>query len=82
MRHQDPTALERLTRHAVEMDDYRKRAAERATRAFERGAEEHGFEYRVNPNPTQGTGGYFTPPAWLVELAATYLVPGACWPSS
>ena len=72
MRHQDPAALERLTRHAVEMDDYRKRAAERATRAFERGAEEHGFEYRVNPNPTQGTGGYFTPPAWLVELAATY----------
>jgi len=68
----DPAAKARLDHHAVEMVDYRKRAAERARRAFERGAEEHGFQYRVNPNPTQGTGGYFTPPAWLIEDAATY----------
>lgn len=68
MRHKDPKAMERLTRHAVEMEDFNKRIAERALREFERG----GFEYRVNPNPTQGTGGYFNPPAWLIEDAATY----------
>ena len=72
MRHRDPAAMERLERHAVEMEDHNRRKAERALRAFERGAEEHGFEYRVNPNPTQGQGGYFTPPAWLIEEAATF----------
>ena len=72
MRHRDQSALDRLTRHAVEITDYRKRAAERTLRAFERGVEEQGIEYRTNPNPTQGTGGYFNPPAWLIEDAATY----------
>lgn len=39
----DGSSLERLSRHAVEM------------------------ESRVNPNRTDGQGGYFVPPAWLVS---------------
>lgn len=29
-------------------------------------------EFRINPNTTTGTGGYFTPPKWLIEDAATF----------
>lgn len=71
MRNKDPQANDRLSRHTVEMRDFKQRKADRALRAFKAGAEEHGFEYRVNPNPTPGTGGNFDPPAWLIELAAT-----------
>lgn len=72
MRHRDQSAMERLKRHGVEMDDYNRRASERAMREFRAAADEYGIEYRVNPNTTQGTGGYFNPPAWLIEDAATY----------
>lgn len=72
MRNRDPKAAERLGRHTVEMRDFKQRKADRALRAFKAGAEEYGFEYRVNPNPTLGQGGNFDPPAWLIELAATF----------
>lgn len=72
MRNKDHKAMERLTRHSVEMRDFNERRAARALRAFEAGAEEHGFQYRINPTPTQGQGGYFDPPAWLIEAAATF----------
>ena len=59
-------AQERLSRHAREMD----MLAEARERAARRRLDEGGFEYRTEPNTTQGTGGYFSPPAWLVELFA------------
>ena len=31
----------------------------------------HAMELRVNPNTTDGTGGYFSPPAWLNQEFAT-----------
>jgi hypothetical protein len=32
-------------------------------------------EYRVNPNRTDGQGGYFVPPAWLIEQYVDYARP-------
>jgi HK97 family phage major capsid protein len=61
-----PGAPERLRRHAQEMEVLAK-DRERAAR---RRLDEGGFEYRVEPNTTQGTGGYFAPPAWLIQLFA------------
>lgn len=72
MRDRDVAAKGRLDRHAVEITDHNQRKAVRALREFNRAADEYGFEYRVDPNPTQGTGGYFNPPAWLIDDAATY----------
>ncbi|WKK26562.1 phage major capsid protein [Streptomyces olivoreticuli] len=64
-------ARERLQRHGREMDvempKREKRRAERAEqelRAVDRGSV---FEKRVNPNRTDGQGGYFVPPLWLVD---------------
>jgi HK97 family phage major capsid protein len=73
----DADALERLTRHAAELDvEVPKREAAREARAA-RQIEEMGrlesrdfgnpFEKRTNPNRTDGTGGYFVPPLWLVD---------------
>lgn len=60
-------ASERLRRHAEQMDQIRKARAERAMRDL-RAAD---MEYRVEPNVTQGTGGFFAPPLWMNELFAT-----------
>ncbi|MGV9242619.1 phage major capsid protein [Streptomyces sp. NPDC003710] len=64
-------AQDRLRRHAqeldVEMPKREKRRAELADkelRAIDRGSV---FEKRVNPNRTDGQGGYFVPPLWLVD---------------
>jgi len=34
------------------------------------------FEKRVNPNRTDGQGGYFVPPLWLVDEFVAYLRAG------
>ena len=41
-----------------------------------RHAEEIEFEQRTNPNRTDGQGGYFVPPVWLMEEYAAYLRAG------
>ncbi|GLZ36219.1 hypothetical protein Lesp02_84060 [Lentzea sp. NBRC 105346] len=75
-------ARERLQRHGKEMDvELPAREARRAQRAKQQLEEldrdllrdekrlrgESGFEKRVNPNRTDGQGGYFVPPLWLVD---------------
>lgn len=73
----DTEAAERLQRHAaelrVELPAREKRREELAQREL-RGigdlpahARESVFEKRVNPNRTDGQGGYFVPPLWLVD---------------
>lgn len=41
-----------------------------------RHAEEVEYERRTNPNRTDGQGGYFVPPAWLMDEYAEYLRAG------
>ncbi len=72
---------ERLQRHVAELDvDMPKREARRAKRAAdgeERMTRNGGqFEKRVNPNRTDGQGGYFVPPLWLVDEFIGYLRAG------
>jgi hypothetical protein len=99
-------ALERLNRHAAEMEveiPKRVEAAERRARAafsedeaegrneqrgvgydpFHRGALYNPVEKRVEPNRTDGYGGYFIPPLWLPEeyipgLRAHLVAAGLC----
>lgn len=59
-------APERLSRHRREMEVLNE-ARERAARLR---LDQGGFEYRTEPNTTQGTGGYFAPPAWLISMFA------------
>lgn len=40
---------------------------------FHRGRVDNPFERRVEPNLTQGQGGYFVPPLWLVDQFIKYL---------
>jgi HK97 family phage major capsid protein len=68
---QDGDAGARLASHAREMDvempAREKRRAERAEkemRGLPRGSH---FEKRTNPNRTDGQGGYFVPPLWLID---------------
>lgn len=61
-----PGAEDRLRRHTQEMDVLAKAREAAERRRFD----ESGLEYRVEPNTTQGTGGYFAPPLWLNELFA------------
>lgn len=76
----DPAAAERLQRHAaelrVELPVREKRRAERAARQMDEMAMEERwqdaqraavFEQRVNPNRTDGQGGHFVPPLWLID---------------
>jgi HK97 family phage major capsid protein len=79
----DSQAAERLQRHAAELDvEMPAREARRRERAenemrgldselLRRGEIRRGqssaFEKRVNPNRTDGQGGYFVPPLWLVD---------------
>jgi hypothetical protein len=62
-----PGAQERLRQHANEMDVLR------VDRAKAQHARLHaaGIEYRIEPNRTDGYGGYFSPPAWLNQQFAT-----------
>jgi HK97 family phage major capsid protein len=73
----DTAAAERLQRHAaelrVELPAREKRREEKA-RAELRGISdlpeayrESVFERRTNPNRTDGEGGYFVPPLWLID---------------
>jgi hypothetical protein len=49
----------------------RQKAAERDRDALDKDVRTRGrgtmFEKRVNPNRTDGQGGYFVPPLWLVD---------------
>lgn len=63
-------ARDRLSRHRQEIDaamvkreHARSQRAEKELRGIDRGSV---FEKRVNPNRTDGQGGYFVPPDWLV----------------
>lgn len=71
-------AVARLQRHGAEMDvefpkreRARQKAAERDRDALDKDVRTRGrgtmFEKRVNPNRTDGQGGYFVPPLWLVD---------------
>ncbi|MFF5029243.1 phage major capsid protein [Streptomyces collinus] len=64
-------ARERLARHAQEIsvempkrDQRRAERAEKELRGVDRGSV---FEKRVNPNRTDGQGGNFVPPLWLID---------------
>lgn len=64
-------AQARLARHTQEMDvemtrreEKRAATAENELRALGEGSS---FERRTNPNRTDGQGGYFVPPLWLVD---------------
>jgi hypothetical protein len=62
-------ATARLERHAAEMD---KVLAEREVAAhMEARAHRDDYELRVAPDRTQGYGGYFAPPLWLIDRFAT-----------
>lgn len=64
-------AAERLVRHAMEMDvempKREKRREEKARRELRAIDKASSFEKRVNPNRTDGQGGYFVPPLWLID---------------
>lgn len=80
-------ALGRLERHAAELEvEIPRREEARARRAQEQidgitAAERRAgvrvsdgfFEKRVNPNRTDGQGGYFVPPLWLIDEYIPYL---------
>lgn len=67
----DQDARARLERHAEEVRvDMRAREqsrAERARRGLQAIDDRSMFEQRVNPNRTDGQGGYFVPPVWLID---------------
>lgn len=73
----DAGAAERLQRHAAELrvemparEKRREEIARRELRGIEglpANARESVFEKRVNPNRTDGQGGYFVPPLWIVD---------------
>jgi hypothetical protein len=67
-----PDGNERLARHRQEMDVIGKERDDRAWRALRAGE----FETRVEPDRTDGTGGYFSPPLWLNQLFTTAKRPG------
>lgn len=64
-------ARERISRHrdelAVDMPRREKIRAAKAEAEMRGIHEESAFEKRVNPNRTDGQGGYFVPPLWLVD---------------
>lgn len=77
----DAQAMSRLQRHGKELDVILpKREAQRAARADQemRSAfgEGGGFEKRVNPNRTDGQGGFFVPPIWLIDDYVAFLRAG------
>jgi HK97 family phage major capsid protein len=82
----DVDAAARLQRHQQEMDvelvarnDRREHDAEQEMRSLPEGS---GFERRVNPNRTDGQGGYFVPPLWLIDEYATLARAGRVFANS
>ncbi|HXR42996.1 MAG TPA: phage major capsid protein [Acidothermaceae bacterium] len=82
----DPEARDRLQRHAQEVEkEMPLREARRAQRAAQQLAQvgreglrsrdrrEAFFEQRANPNRTDGQGGYFVPPLWLIDEYVPFL---------
>lgn len=65
----------RLQRHAQEMEVEIPKREARIQRELEQRASERGFETRTNPNRTDGQGGYFSPPLWLIDQFATAVRP-------
>jgi len=66
------SAEKRLKQHAKEMR-VELPALEKRNRAR---AAESGLEFRVNPSTTDGQGGYFSPPLWMIDRFATAVRPG------
>lgn len=64
---QDTEARVRLERHATEI---RSVVADREQRAWATGRE-RGFEFRITPNRTDGTGGFGSPPLWIMDAIAS-----------
>lgn len=60
-------AAERIARHQEEMRVERASFEKRSRRSID----SSGLEYRVNPNSTQGQGGYFDIPLWMNQYFAT-----------
>jgi len=87
----DAEASDRLTRHAQELDvELPRREQARRARAEREMEDEFGgerrrgyrdgvtpFESRVAPNRTDGQGGYFVPPLWLIDQYVALLRNGA-----
>ena len=56
--------------------DFRNSFVSLEGRARRGGFDASPFEYRVNPNRTDGQGGYFVPPLWLIDEYIPYLRAG------
>lgn len=61
----DVRAQRRLELHGMQVEHLARRR--RDVDAEFRALDEAGLEYRITPNVTQGQGGYFAPPGWLVD---------------
>jgi HK97 family phage major capsid protein len=74
----DPyAALERLQRHNAEVEAAARNDKDVAARLREiRMTPAALLEQRTNPNTTDGTGGEFVPPLWLVAQYIPYMRPG------
>lgn len=82
----DADAITRLTRHAQELAvELPKREARRMARLREqegrvarsdRNGFEPVYERRTNPNRTDGQGGYYVPPLWLIDEYIPFLRAG------
>jgi HK97 family phage major capsid protein len=73
---EDRAALERLERHAAELRVELPKREARIRAELERRSTDldgplTGLEYRTNPSRTDGQGGYFAPPLWLIDQFAT-----------
>jgi len=82
-----PAAIARLNRHAAELEiALPERARRRADRAESElrstFGETSSFEKRTNPNRTDGQGGYFVPPLWLIDEYIPLLRAGRTFVSS
>ncbi len=81
--HGNTEAMDRLHRHAQEMDvELPARAARRSEHAEQEVRNAIGwdqpspFEHRTNPNRTDGQGGYLVPPLWMMDELIPFLRAG------
>ena len=75
LRRKDPRAEERLKRHALEMDAFRRDEARKNTRSIVTELEDGSqiiYESRVNPSLTLGQGGELAPPLWVIQDLASF----------
>jgi len=73
----DPTsAVERLQEHNRQVDAAARSDKQVAARLNEYRQTPAGLEQRTNPNTTDGTGGEFVPPLWLVNQYIPLMRPG------